>query len=424
MIKEVRFIDWKSFSDSKLFIDPLTILIGTNASGKSNALDALLFLHDAVSGNNIQSSLTGDRTMLLEGKIGGVRGGVEWAARKPKKCFTLEALVGDDDADYKYRIEIQTQPSVEVVSEALYRLKYNKGNKKSYETKLFEATVQHEESPSITGYLNNGKGRPTKQEFKRTVSIISQLKSQKLKKEIDIGVKLVTDSIENIFILDPVPSLMRDYKPLSPKLASNASNLAGMLAALDPKIKKDIEERLSVHLSKLPEGDINKVWVETVGRFESDAMLYCEEAWSANTSSLIMDARGMSDGTLRFLGILTALLTRPKNSLIVIEEVDNGLHPSRAKYLVKLLKEIGRERNIDILITTHNPALMDELGPDMVPFLIISHRDKLTGVSKLTLLEEVNNLAKLLAMGPIGRISTKGFIEESLSETEGDNNGE
>lgn len=40
MIKELNLKNWKSFKDSTLYIDPLTILIGTNASGKSNLLDA------------------------------------------------------------------------------------------------------------------------------------------------------------------------------------------------------------------------------------------------------------------------------------------------------------------------------------------------------------------------------------------------
>ena len=44
MIKELSLKNWKSFTEATLYIDPLTVLIGSNASGKSNALDALLFL--------------------------------------------------------------------------------------------------------------------------------------------------------------------------------------------------------------------------------------------------------------------------------------------------------------------------------------------------------------------------------------------
>lgn len=77
----------------------------------------------------------------------------------------------------------------------------------------------------------------------------------------------------------------------------------------------------------------------------------------------------MSDGTLRFLSIMVAMLTNETNQLIVVEEVDNSLHPSRAKILIDMLKELGHERNLGVLITTHNPALLDAAGTSMIPLL-------------------------------------------------------
>jgi len=41
MLKKIILENWKSFRYAELPIDPLTILIGTNASGKSNALEGL-----------------------------------------------------------------------------------------------------------------------------------------------------------------------------------------------------------------------------------------------------------------------------------------------------------------------------------------------------------------------------------------------
>jgi predicted ATPase len=209
---------------------------------------------------------------------------------------------------------------------------------------------------------------------------------------------------------------MRNYSPLSESLRSDASNIAGVLAALPEQARKEVERELSRYVSGLPERDIEKVWAEKVGRFESDAMLYCRESWVPQKHTTEIDARAMSDGTLRFLAILTALLTRPGGSQMVIEEVDNGLHPSRSNLLLKVLRDLGSSRKIDILVTTHNPALLDELGSEMLPFVVVAHRDAGTGESKLTLLEDVHNLPKLLAAGPIGKISSKGMIERNLSE--------
>lgn len=69
MIKSITFTNWKSFRDATLYIDPLTVLIGGNASGKSNALDALLFLQGTASGRDLSTVLAGDAVLP------GIRGG-------------------------------------------------------------------------------------------------------------------------------------------------------------------------------------------------------------------------------------------------------------------------------------------------------------------------------------------------------------
>ncbi|MFM5945461.1 MAG: AAA family ATPase, partial [Dolichospermum sp.] len=228
---------------------------------------------------------------------------------------------------------------------------------------------------------------------------------------------LVASILGNTLILNPIPSQMRDFSRLSENLENDCSNIAGVLAVLTDDKKTEIENTLSEYLKDLPEGDIKKVWAEKVGRFGYDAMLYCQEEWKSG-EIIEIDARSMSDGTLRFLAILTALLTRPEGSQIVIEEIDNGLHPSRAALLVKILKEIGSKRNIDILLTTHNPALLDAFGPEIVPFVVVAHRDSETGESKLTLLEDIDNFPKLFASYSLGQMTTKGAIERSLSHGE------
>lgn len=416
MIKEIRYLDWKSFHEAELPIDPLTVLIGTNASGKSNALDGLAFLKLVAIGRDFQSALTDDPKLMLTSDLKGVRGGVDWAALKPGNQFTLEALVEENDTtDYLYSITVKIYPiRVEVLSEILTRIKYT--GPQSHQIRLYWTDHTDNDNPSITARLYN-KSAGRKKECRRSISVLSQLKDLPLRQEIEEGINCVTRALSEIFVLDPIPGLMRDFSRLSNTLASNASNIAGVLAALPKDERKKFEETITKYVKRLPERDIRRVWAETVGRLKNDAMLYCTEDWANN--SLIMDARGMSDGTLRFIAILTALLTRPVGSLIVIEEVDNGLHPSRAGLLLEMLRDIGSKRNIDILVTTHNPALLDNLGPEMIPYIVVSHRDSINGESKLTLLEDMKNLPKLLALGPLGRLSTKGSIEKSLNAYKG-----
>ena len=205
---------------------------------------------------------------------------------------------------------------------------------------------------------------------------------------------------------------MRDYKPFSDSLQADGSNIAGVLAGLEPKAKVSIEKELTSYLKNLPEKDVRRVWAEPVGKFQTDSMLYCEEGWGKEKNEV--DARGMSDGTLRYLAIVTAMLTRRENSLLIVEEIDNGLHPSRAKNLMAMLRILGRKRSIDVVATTHNPALLDAAGSRMVPFITVVHRNEETGSSILSLLEDIDQLPKLMASGTLGRLATQGLIEQAL----------
>jgi hypothetical protein len=54
-----------------------------------------------------------------------------------------------------------------------------------------------------------------------------------------------------------------------------------------------------------------------------------------------------------------------------------------------MLRTLGKEREIDILATTHNPALIDAAGVRMLPFITLTHRDDVTGASRLTQLEDI-----------------------------------
>lgn len=415
MITELRLENWKSYEKSSLHIDTLSVLVGTNASGKSNALDALLLLNRIASGAMLTSALKGDGTQAP------MRGGVEWAARQPGSVFALGVVCRADElTDYEYRLEGEiTENRCDLYSEQLTRIRYRPGKDGSRKSpagsiKLLRTDACPANSPTIVARLYNEK-QGTPRQLSRAHAVLFQLVGQKLRQEIQDGVTEVISSLRDIFILDPIPSHMRKFSPLSDRLESDAWNVAGVLAALPKEKQQEIEAVLTKYASQLPERDIRRVYAEPVGKFNSDAMLYCEEHWLDQGPPPTVDARGMSDGTLRFLAILTALLTRPWASLLVIEEVDNGLHPSRARLLLDMLKEVGTQRGVDVLVTTHNPALLDAMGTEMVPFITVANRDPSTGYSVLTLLEDIAQLPKLLAQGPIGRLSSQGLIEKSIS---------
>ena len=115
MLKQITLENWKSFRHAELYIDPLTVLIGTNASGKSNVVDALDFLNSMMQRASVETVLIGDRFTP------GIRGGIEWAARKPETKFSFQVLVDGEDKgnDYLYKITVENTPYVQVVDESL-----------------------------------------------------------------------------------------------------------------------------------------------------------------------------------------------------------------------------------------------------------------------------------------------------------------
>ncbi|MCB1825843.1 MAG: AAA family ATPase [Candidatus Competibacteraceae bacterium] len=412
MIKELKLVNWKSFSEATVYIDRLTILIGTNASGKSNLLDALLFLQRIAFGRSITAAIAGDA------ELPGIRGGLEWIVRKPESQLRLEVLIQDpvvDIIDYRYVIEIAVSGvRAELVGESLTRIK-RRPRSTPLERNFYHAIPDEVFGPSIPTYFYTGtQGRGKRFDMNRAYCILSQMESQSLRREVSEGARLVQEQLQRIFILDPIPSHMRNYSNFSDKIQVDGANIAGVLAALPQDRKQDVEAIVTGYLKQLPERDIQRVWTEPVGKFGTDAMLYCEEHWSDNCETNTVDLRGMSDGTLRFLAIIAALLTQEKQSLLVVEEVDNGLHPSRVHILIQMLRELGKQRTIDLIVTTHNPAVLDTLGGPMVPFISVVHRNAVTGASTITLLEQLDSLPKLMAGGTLGRLAAQGRIESAL----------
>lgn len=415
MIKELSLKNWKSFETTTLFIDPLNVLIGTNASGKSNILDAFLFLYRLAWGKQILSSVNGDS------ELSAIRGGLDWIVRKGETECELQVLTDSDyaDIDYKYTIKLRriNGSRFELCDERLESIRKNPRVGIKIKN-LYTTQDDSSDTPSIPAYFTTEtQGRGKRIDMSRSFSILSQIETMGIRVEVKVAGIKVMNELRNIFILDPIPNHMRTFSKLSDRLQPDAANIAGVLAALPEDKKADVESILTEYVTHLPEKDILKIWSETVGLFKTDAMLYCKEQWN-ETESLDIDARGMSDGTLRFLAIITALLTVKEESLLIIEEIDNGLHPSRANKLVSMLQDLGKKRKVDILCTTHNPALLDAFGNSMIPFISYVHRNKKTGCSNITLLEDFDMLPKLMASGTIGELMTKGSLEQSVERSE------
>lgn len=128
----------------------------------------------------------------------------------------------------------------------------------------------------------------------------------------------------------------------------------------------------------------------------------------------IIDARLLSDGTLRCLAVLTALETVEKRSRVIIEEFDNGLHPSRVNILTQATSEACERRELKVLVTTHNPATLDGLTAEQLRGVVLCVWDRSRKASRLVPLLELPRADVLLERGHLGDLVTRRVLEQHL----------
>lgn len=388
MIIELRLRNWKSFLDSTLFIDPITVIIGTNASGKSNIFDALKLLNALASPIDIMDIAK------------NVRGGAEGIIRRGEQMCNLTVTMESDKSTehliYEVALALDQQRNIYIKDESL-KLATVKRN-----LVLFERKELDKMNKSLVSVALFGKTRY--QNFSAKTSVLSQIEYINWDRKIKDLVLTVVNNFRKIRLSNPIPERMRDFAPLSKTIAEDASDLAGYLANLDEESQSATYEAILKYLKPLPDRDIRSIRADKIPMTDK-AMLFCTEEWTAGHTQE-QSAMGMSDGTLRFAGIIAMLTTAEDKSLILLEELDKGVHPSRAKDLVKMLKEIGKQKQLDIICTTHNATFVDKLGPQMIPFISYIKRNEENGCTDIHLLEENKQLARLMASKSVGDMMT------------------
>lgn len=394
MITELRLRNWKSFSDATLFIDPITVIIGTNASGKSNIFDALKLLSALASPVDIVDI------------VKNVRGGAEGIIRRGEQlCNLTITMEGDKSKEqliFDVALALDEQRNVYIKDESLI-LNTTKKN-----LVLFERKELDKMNKSLVSVALYTEVKPRYQNFSAKTSILSQIEYVNCVRKIKDSVQVVVDNLKKIRMSNPIPERMRDFAPLSKTIAEDASDLAGYLANLDEKSQSGTYEAILKYLKPLPDRDIKSIRADKIPMTDK-AMLFCTEEWTVGHTHE-QSALGMSDGTLRFAGIIAMLVTAEDKALILLEELDKGVHPSRAKDLVKMLKEIGKQKQLDIICTTHNATFVDELGPQMIPFISYIKRNDENGCTDIHLLEENEQLARLMASKSVGDMMTNNDL--------------
>jgi len=408
MFSEFRYEDFKSYREAEFPLAPLTLLIGTNASGKSNALEGIRFLSWLSQGQRLDDALRAvqEDDLTIRGTLDslGYHGaqsfslGCSLASTHPWEHFDVTLQV-DEDELYIVQEKIHGDHS----SVPLYQIAHSP-EEYGYEVKV--------------AYNNFARGgRKPKIACSNQRAIITQLdtpsrfgKEESQEKIPDITERF-RQALGQILFLDPDPRRMREYSfENETELIGDGRNLSGVLYNLcqDSSRKNEILD----FIEALPEQDFQNIsFVETP---RSEVMLKLTESFGGRDEA--WHAPILSDGTLRVLAVGAAVLSAPEGSLIAIEEIDSGVHPSRAGMLLENIQRIAQKRNLRVVLTSHNPALLDSLPEESIPHVVCCYRDPDEGDSRLVRLEDLRKYPDLVARGPLGRLMTRGIIEQYLHE--------
>lgn len=417
MIDRISLTNFKSYASANLALAPLTFLIGANASGKSNALEAIRLLSWLAKGSRLE-----DISKNIQGTDRLIRGQAADLFQHVQNPFSLGchfSTMPDDWTVLDVEIGLLSDQLVIIGEEVQKNPLLDQAPFLPLYKVDSEPGIHSEEIRVMYNNFKKGGKKPHIPCSNRQ-AIFFQLESpgrfeghhQDSQKIIPAVTKTIRENLKNILFLDPRPAVMRDYSyEKDSDIKEDGSNLSSVLY----RICKDStsgKPQLLKFIRSLPEQNIVDIkFIETERR---DVMVRLVESFGGQNRDI--DAPLLSDGTLRVLAVAAVLLGSPKGSFVVIEEIDNGVHPSRAESLVKQIQTVGQDRNLRVLVTTHNPALLDALPNNALGDVLCCYRDPEVGDSRIVRLGDIQRFPELVARASLGELVTTRVLDRYLKD--------
>jgi len=412
MIASILIKNFKSYKFASIPLTTMTFMIGSNASGKSNALEAIRLFCLLAKGSRLD-----DIERMIQGGDTLIRGRSVDLFYDAQQSLTLGCHIDAPGNWNDLNVEIGLFGDQLIISGE--SITNNSENLPLYK---IEGTPSHHTDGVDVMYNNfkRGKNKPHIPCSNRQ-AIFYQLETpsrfdknhEDSQRIIPAVSKAFRDALRNIIFLDPRPDSMRGYPyAKDDELKEDGSNLSSVLFKICSE-GDDSKNKLLGFVRSLPEQDI--VDIKFIQTDRNDVMVRLVESFGQQERTV--DAPLLSDGTLRVLSIGAALFNAQNGALVIIEEVDNGVHPSRAEDLIKQIQAIASERQIHVLLTSHNPALLDALPDETLGDVICCYRDPKDGDSRMIKLADMDRFPELVAQGPLGQLMTKRIIERYLKDS-------
>ncbi|ARI84011.1 AAA family ATPase [Microcystis sp. LEGE 00066] len=414
MLTSLTLRNFKSYQEATLSLAPITFLIGANASGKSNALEAIRLLSWLAKGSRLDDI---ERNIQSGNAI--ARGQAIDLFGAEKEYFTLATHIDnapDGWTDFEIEIGLLSDQLI-IIGESV--------SKASKDQKLTLYKIDGDPNPhtdEISVTYNNFKKGGNKPHIpcSNRQAIFYQLETPsrfqqnhtQSQKIIPAVTKVIRETLRNIVFLDPRPAVMRDYAYAKyDDIKEDGSNLSSVLYAVCQQGETQ-KNKLLDFIRSLPEQDITDIRFSITDR--NDVMVRLIESFGKKEHQI--DAPLLSDGTLRVLAIAATLLSVNPGTFVIIEEIDNGVHPSRADNLVKQIREIALERKLRVLITSHNPALLDAVPDSDIGNVLCCYRDPQAGDSRIVRLADLERFPELIVQGTLGQLMTKQVLDKFLKD--------
>lgn len=361
MLTGIGLVAFKSFAEEAAPIAPFTLLVGPNASGKSNTFDAIRFLQGVGLDLPIADVL-GGRTDGGHVTWPGIRGGAKEVARSPARRFRIRTQWDLDGKTVVHAIRCSVDPEPHVTDEYVW-VDGLAQNEYLFSTHTTPVRSQAAVGASVVNATLDvtmkraGKGDDISAVYSSAKSLLGQIEPRPhLLGEVTDVARRLRAAMRSVLFLEPNPARMRAYAPVfSTSLGAHGENISAILYKLcqEPERKRQIVSLIS-ELCAPTIVDIE------FSRTDEDFVLFR----LVEKDGTRISAFSVSDGALRALGEIVAIMTLPSGGVMLVEEIGASLHPACAELLVETIEAQIAKGDRQVIATSHSPTLLSALSKE------------------------------------------------------------
>jgi hypothetical protein len=213
----------------------------------------------------------------------------------------------------------------------------------------------------------------------------------------------VSSNLADMQFLDPLPVVLRGYASKVERMGENGEGFAALIHEIETSGSKPA---LLEWLKELRPDEVDDI--RALEALNNDFMV---EVTEGNKE---FRAPVLSEGTLRFIALAAAFFQPSMPKVLVIEEIEKGLHPSRLRLLLELMRSQSKRTGTQVFATTHSPTLLAWLTEEDRKTTFVCTRDAESGATKMRSLAEIPRFEELLEEGShIDELFAEGWLESA-----------